>query len=99
MVLEVKEYYNIVEPFVEGYDVGSYLFENKISYDMRSTTKLEAEIDLAWMATITHKSFIVYTVRLSEDEVLFLKLRFSNLSISKPKSPEKIADMAKRVLL
>lgn len=99
MVCDVGEYYNIVEPFDRDDDVGSYLFQNKIRYHMRTSTKIDFEIDLAWMASAKPTTFVVYTVMLTEEEILYLKLRFPDLTVDKPKSPEKIADMAKRVLL
>ena len=99
MVSPVEEYYNIVEPFHDGYDVGSYLFDNKIRYNMRVSTKTEFDIDLNWMATTTFAQVVVYTARLSKEDILYLTLKFPGLSICKPKSPEKIADMARRLIL
>lgn len=98
MVCEVKEYYNIVEDLSEEKDVGSYLFENKIKYDLRVTQDIEAEIDFNWMATINPKAVAVYTVKLTSEELLVIMLTFPSLKVTRPKIKEPIKDMARRVI-
>lgn len=98
MVLQIKTYYNIAELWTEDRDVGNYLFENKIRYDLRVTTEIDFEIDLNWMATRKDKHVVIYTAQLTEEEALFIKLSFPNLRVYKTVIKESVSDMARRVL-
>jgi hypothetical protein len=98
MDIEVKNYYNIVELWTDERDVGNYLFENKIRYDLRVEREIDFDIDMNWMATRKDKHFAVYTVQLTEQEALFIGLSFPNLHIHKPVIKESIDKMAKRIL-
>lgn len=98
MVCQLKSYYSIAELWTEERDVGNYLFENKIRYDLKVTTEIDFEIDLNWMATRKDKHIAIYTAQLTEEEALFIKLTFPNLHVYRPIIKESIASMAKRVL-
>lgn len=91
MVPQIKTYYNIAELWTEERDVGNYLFENKIRYDLRVTTEFDFEIDLNWMATRKEKHIAIYTTQLTEEEALFIKLTFPNLRVYRPIIKESIA--------
>lgn len=98
MVCQLRTYYNIAELWTDERDVGNYLFENKIRYDLRVTTEIDFEIDLSWMATRKDKHIAIYTAQLTEEEALFIKLSFPNLRVYKPVLKESIVVMARRVL-
>lgn len=98
MDTEVREYYNIVEIYTDGRDVGSFLYENKIRYDLRVTQDIEAEIDLNWMATMKPTVTTIYTAKLTGEEAMLIGLTFPTLKIYKPVIKESVAKMARRVL-
>lgn len=97
MDTEVKSFYNIVEAWTDERDVGNYLFENKIRYDLRVVNEIDFEIDLNWMATRKDKHVVIYTAELTDDEAVFIALSFPNLHLHKPVLKESIAAMAKRI--
>lgn len=98
MVCQLRSYYSIAELWTDERDVGNYLFENKIKYDLRVTSEIDFDIGLNWMATRKDKFTTIYTAELTEEEALFIKLSFPNLHIYKPVIKESVAAMAKRVL-
>lgn len=98
---EVKEYYNIVEKWSDdnSEDIGNYLYDNSIKYDIRVTTDIEIDVDFNWMATQKKIHFVVYTAKLTAEEALMIKLKYPTINMYKPKLKEPVSAMAKRVLM
>jgi len=86
MVSNLKKYFNIIEPWTEERDVGSYLFDNSIKYDIKVVTA--RKLDIAWIPP-KPEHICIYTTRLTGEEVLILKLTFPNLIITEPVIEEK----------
>ncbi len=100
MVSELEKYYNIVERYhTESDDVGNYLFSRGIPYSLQTKTIFKDEIDLNWMVRFKPDHICVYTVKITTEEALVIKLTFPDVSIAEPKPESKIRlqDMARMV--
>lgn len=100
MVPELK-YYNVVEPYHDEDGVGEYLHKHGIGYHLAGRTLYEADkIDFNWMATMKPTTVMVYTVKLSPEDTLVLKLTFPNIHITevRPETKMLIADLVKKVV-
>lgn len=99
MDLELGVYYNIIEPYTEEYrDVGSYLYNHGIRYSLRISTERDGIPDANWMVTMKPQTVVIYTARMTEEDMVVLKLIFPHIVIKKPVMKESIHVMVKRIL-
>jgi hypothetical protein len=95
----VLNFYNIVEPWTDdSNDVCNYLHSRQLKFEMRGSTDAQEVIDSNWMATRKITEVIIYTVRLTSEEALVIKLSFPNVVVKQCIVKEKVSTLARRVL-
>ena len=78
---EIKEYYYIFECWSDSTnDVGINLYKNGISYNIRVMDNNDLYGDKS--------PIIIYTAKMTGQDVLWLKLLFQDIKITKIKTPE-----------